>query len=60
MSIEQDRKIVRLFHELRRLEKAGRPTAGIRQQIREAMQEREAACAGQISVTSLVLRSQPG
>ena len=43
MSIEQDRKIVRLFHELRRLEKAGRPTAGIRQRIREAMQERDAA-----------------
>lgn len=43
MSIEQDRKIIRLFHELRRLQKAGRPTEDIREQIREAMQEREAA-----------------
>jgi hypothetical protein len=43
MSIEQDRKIIRLFHELRRLQKAGRSTANIRQRIRKAMGKREAA-----------------
>ena len=43
MSIEQDRKIIRLFNELRRLQKAGRPTATVRQQIEAAMQERDAA-----------------
>lgn len=42
MSVEQDRSIIRLFNELRRLEKAGQPTARLRQQIREAMQMREA------------------
>jgi hypothetical protein len=43
MSVEQDRKIIRLFHELRRLQKAGRPTAIVRQQIEEAMQAHDAA-----------------
>lgn len=43
MSVEQDRSIIRLFNELRRLEKAGQPTARIRQQICEAMRARDAA-----------------
>jgi hypothetical protein len=43
MSIEQDRNIIRLFNELRRLQKAGRPTASIRERIRQAMRERDAA-----------------
>ena len=43
MSVEQDRKIIRLFHELRRLERAGRPTRNVRRQIRKAMRKRDAA-----------------
>ena len=43
MSIENERKIIRLFHKLRRLERAGRPTANIVKQIRKAMKKRDAA-----------------
>lgn len=43
MSVVQDRKIIRMFHQLRRLEKAGRPTVNVRRQIRKAMRKRDAA-----------------
>jgi hypothetical protein len=43
MAVEQDRKIIRLFNQLRRLERAGRPTANVRRQIRQAMRKRDAA-----------------
>jgi len=39
MSVEQAQKIIRLFNQLRRLEKAGQPTAILRQQIAEAMRD---------------------
>ncbi len=42
MSVEQDREIIRLFHSLRRLERAGQPTADVRRQITEAMSKRDA------------------
>jgi len=43
MSVEQDRKIIRLFHQLRRRERAGQPTVNVRKQIRKAMRKRDAA-----------------
>jgi hypothetical protein len=43
MSVEQDQKIIRLFNQLRRLERAGRPTGNVRRQIRQAMRKRDAA-----------------
>lgn len=43
MSVEQDRKIIRLFNQLRRLERAGRPTGNVRRRIKLAMRKRDAA-----------------
>jgi hypothetical protein len=41
MDVEKERDIIRLWNELRRLERAGRPTAAIRREIEKALSERE-------------------
>jgi hypothetical protein len=41
MDAATERKIIRLWNLLRRLEREGRPTALVRRQIEEALAERE-------------------
>ena len=43
MDIAKQQEIIRLWHRLRRLEREGRPTAAVRRQIEEALEERQAA-----------------
>ncbi|HEV7821586.1 MAG TPA: hypothetical protein VGO84_10435 [Burkholderiales bacterium] len=41
MDAEKERKIIRLWNRLRRLERQGRPTALVVRQIQKALAERE-------------------
>ena len=41
MDADQQRNIIRLWNELRLLERQGRPTAVVRRQIEKALAERE-------------------
>jgi hypothetical protein len=41
VNAEKDREIIRLWHELRRLEREGRPSAAIVRRIEEALAVRE-------------------
>ena len=43
MDAGKQREIIRLWHRLRRLEREGRPTAVVRRQIEQALEERDAA-----------------
>jgi hypothetical protein len=45
MDAEKERDIIRLWNELRRLERAGRPTASIIRRIEKALSEREREAA---------------
>ncbi len=45
MDAGQERQIIRLWNELRRLEREGRPTASVRRQIERALAERESRAA---------------
>jgi hypothetical protein len=43
MDAGKQREIIRLWHRLRRLKREGRPTAVVRRQIEQALEERDAA-----------------
>lgn len=43
MDAQQDRDIIRLWNELRRLQREGRPTAAVQRRIEQALAERDAA-----------------
>ena len=45
MDAGQERHIIRLWNELRRLEREGRPTESVRRQIETALAERESRAA---------------
>jgi hypothetical protein len=57
MAVEQDRKIIRLFNQLRRLERAGRPTANVR---RLPAQAGDAAEKGNPAVATRRHPDRPG
>lgn len=43
MDAQRDRDIIRLWNELRRLQREGRPMAAVQRQIERALAERDAA-----------------
>ncbi|MEN3348241.1 MAG: hypothetical protein V7632_1876 [Bradyrhizobium sp.] len=45
MDVEKDREIIRLWNELRRLQREGRPSAAIVRRIEKALAEREQEAA---------------